>query len=178
MASLRLWLCGVAVLALGIPGSQIARADSKDRASDRTVLVRALVVHAEKKPGQVDWICEKLRKKLEPMNFGTLRVMQRRQFKLRFGESGRLTLPGGREVRFLPISVVRHQLHMQVEMPGPVNTRMRMMSGRGVILGGVEHGDGYLIVHMVPNFRVPRRAYRSNPQIPGAALHRVRKPAE
>lgn len=178
MLSLRLWLCGVAVLALGIPGGQIARADSEDRASDPTVLVRALVVHAEKKPGQVDWICEKLRKKLEPMNFGTLRVMQRRQFKLRFGESGRLTLPGGREVRFLPISVVRQQLHMQVEMPGPVNTRMRMMSGRGVILGGVEHGDGYLIVHMVPNFRMPKRASRSIPHIPGAALHRVKKHAE
>ncbi len=147
-----------AALALGILGSPLARADSEARLAQQSVLLRAMVVHVEKKAGQVDWICEKLRKKLAPMNFGTLRVVQQRQFKLAFGELGRLGLPEGREVRFLPISVLHRQLHMQVEMPGLINTRMRMTSGRGVILGGVEHGDGYLIIHMVPNFRLPRTA--------------------
>ncbi len=160
-----------AALALGVLGSPLARADSETRATPRSVLVRAMVVHAEKKAGQVDWICEKLRRKLAPMNFGTLRVVQRRQFKLAFGESGRLLLPEGREVRFLPISVLHRKLHMQVEMPGLLNTRMRMTSGRGVILGGVEHGGGYLIVHMVPNFRLPRAAAARKPN---PLLHRVR----
>ncbi len=147
-----------AALALGMLGSPVARADSELRAPRRSVLVRTLVVHAEKKPGQVDWICEELKKKLKLMNFGTLRVVQRRLFKLAFGEAGRLPLPEGREVRFLPISILHRQLHMQVEMPGLVNTRMRMKNGRGVILGGVEDGDGYLIVYVVPNFRIPRAA--------------------
>ncbi len=160
-----------AALALGVPGSPLARADSETGATPRSVLVRAMVVHAEKKAGQVDWICEKLRKKLAPMNFGTLRVVQQRQFKLALGELGRLPLPEGREVRFLPISVLHRKLHMQVEMPGLVNTRMRMTSGRGVILGGVEHGDGYLIVHMVPNFRLPRAAAA---RMPNPLLHRVK----
>ncbi len=153
-----------AALALGILGSPQARADSAADVAQRSVLVRTMVVHAEKKAGQVDWICKKLRKKLAPMNFGTLRVVQQRQLKLAFGESGRLRLPGGREVSFLPISVLHRKLHMQVEMPGLVNTRMRMKSGRGVILGGVEHEAGYLIVYMVPNFRLPRvAAARSKP---------------
>lgn len=158
VSSMRLSLA--AALVLGVVATPLARADSEAdvRATQRSVLVRALVVHAEKKTGQVDWICEKLRRKLQPMNFGTLRVVQRRQFKLAYGESGRLALPGGREVRFLPISVLHRQLHMQVEMPGLVNTRMRMTNGRGVVLGGVEDGAGYLIVHMVPNFRIPRAA--------------------
>ncbi len=161
-----------AALALGILGSPPARADSAADVTQRLVLVRTMVVHAEKKAGQVDWICEKLRKKLAPMNFGTLRVVQRRQFKLAFGESGRLLLPEGREVRFLPISVLHRKLHMQVEMPGVLNTRMRMTSGRGVILGGLEHGDGYLIVHMVPNFRLPRAAAARSKLKP--LLHRVK----
>ena len=158
-------------LALGVLGSPLARADSETGAAQR-VLVRAMVVHAEKKAGQVDWICEKLRRKLAPMNFGTLRVVQQRQFKLAFGELGRLPLPEGREVRFLPISVLHRKLHMQVEMPGLVNTRMRMTSGRGVILGGVEHQGGYLIVHVVPNFRLPRAAVARSKRTP--LLHRVK----
>ena len=161
-----------AALALGVLGSPLARADSEARLAPPSVLVRALVVHAEKKAGQVDWICEKLRRKLAPMNFGTLRVVRQRQFKLAFGELGRLDLPEGREVRFLPISVLHRQLHMQVEMPGLVNTRMRMTSGRGVILGGVEHGDGYLIIHMVPSFRLPRTAAARARPTP--RLHRVK----
>lgn len=164
---------GVCAL-LGVLGGQVARADSEDSAVRKPILVRALVVHAMQKPGQVDWICEDLKRKLDMMNFGTLRVLQRRQFKLRFGEEGRLSLPAGHEVRFLPISILNRELHMQVEMPGSVNTRMRMKSGRGVILGGIQHEDGHLIVHLEPNFRVPRAG---SPRRGGdPALHRVKAP--
>ena len=109
-----------------------------------------------------------LKNELDPEEFSTW-------FQpLRLGreESGRLLLPEGREVRFLPISVLHRKLHMQVEMPGILNTRMRMTSGRGVILGGVEHGAGYLIVYMVPNFRLPRVA--SARSKPNPLLHRVK----
>jgi len=162
------WLAALVLGILHAPQAGSAEAEP-------SVLVRTLVVHAEQKPGQVDWICEKLKKKLAPMNFGTLRVVQQRQFKLRFGEQGALSLPEGREVRFLPISVVHRQLHMQIEMPGLVNTRMRMVSGRGVILGGVEHGDGYLIVHVIPSFRMPR-SETARSQRP--VLHRAKAPAK
>ena len=86
--------------------------------------------------------------------------------------------PQGQEVRLLPISIVNRELHMQVEMPGRVNTRMRMTSGRGVILGGVRHDDGYLIVHLQPVFRAvkgaaPRLAERHRMQM----LHEASAPA-
>jgi hypothetical protein len=41
---------------------------------------------------------------------------------------------------------------MQVQMPGVVNTRLRIQSGRSLILAGQRHSDGYLIIEIRPTF--------------------------
>jgi hypothetical protein len=112
-------------------------------------------VHATQKAGQVDPGCQYLKRKLGLMNFRSLRLIEEQRYKLRMGERARLRLPEGHWVQFQPISVLGRELHMQVRMPG-VDTHMRMASGRGVILGGVKHEDGVLVVHLKPNFRIPR----------------------
>ena len=154
-------------LAATLLAAGVARADHQVGPPERPVMVEVLVVHARQQPGRIDPVCEKLRHRLRLMNFRSLRMVQKRLFKLRMGERGRMQLPAGRRVEFLPISVIDRQLHMQVQMPGVVNTRMRMESGRGVILGGIRHEDGVLVVQLQPSFRLPRP--------PSAAARRKRE---
>ncbi|MFQ5513792.1 MAG: hypothetical protein ACE5FG_05085 [Myxococcota bacterium] len=153
------WPKLLAVLAVALFGFVLARAvraEPRVGPVDRPVVVKVMVVHARQQPGIVDPLCEDLRKKLRLMNFRSLRVVQQQSFKLRMGEQGAMQLPEGRRLEFLPISVIGGELHMQVMMPGVVNTRMRMANRRGVILGGVRYGDGVLVVQLQPTFRLPR----------------------
>ena len=116
------------------------------------VAVRVLVAHALKEGSLVDPRCEQLRKRLGPMRFGSLRAVQERQFLLHMGENGAVTLPTGARLKIVPLSIVRKRLNVRVEVPGVVNTRLQMTSGRPVIVGGPRHDGGHLIVQITPEY--------------------------
>jgi hypothetical protein len=109
---------------------------------------------ASQPEGEVDPECRSMQSQL-PVRFGTLKVQQRRNLNVVFGEPGGVELPTGSTVEFRPISIVESQLHMQLEMPGVMNTRLRLQSGRSVILAGERHGNGYLIIEVKPTFAAP-----------------------
>ncbi len=116
------------------------------------VTVRVLIAHAMKEGSQTDPRCEQLRKRLGPMRFGSLRAVQERQFLLHMGENGAMVLPTGARLRVVPLSIVRKRLNVRVEVPGVVNTRLQMTSGRPVIVGGPRHSGGHLIVEITPEY--------------------------
>ncbi len=112
----------------------------------------------------IDPDCLELSRRL-PMRFGSITRCAPRVFRVPFGERAEMSLPNGSTIRVLPVQVHRNQLHMQFEMPGVVNTRLQMTHGRPVIMGGLPHEGGLLIIQVVPEFshylkdtRPPRQA--------------------
>ena len=155
-------LLSVAVFASG--GQAVAQ-DDRTAAAGAPVAFEVNVCLASQPEGEVDPECRSMQSQL-PVRFGTLKLQQRRTVNSRFGEQGGIDLPTGSTVEIRPISIVESQLHMQLEMPGVMNTRLRLQSGRSVIVAGERHASGYLIIEVKPTF-VPAPA---NPPDRGGRL--------
>ncbi len=146
-----------------------ADAQSPEAMKARAVRLKVLVVYASPKEGKIDPACTELHQRLlrANMNLKSLRVVGERRFKLDFGHQEQMLLPSGRQLRFLPITIVKNELHMQFEVPDVINTRLRLASGRPVILGGHRHGEGQLIVQVVPKFHIVKATHK--PRAPAPA---------
>ena len=140
----------LAIAALLVAWNSLASAD-EPKAVQR-VVVSVLIAHAAPGEGGVDPRCESLRKQLGPMKFGSLHTVAERQFKLRMGERGTMVLPTGADLRIVPLAIIRERLNLRVQVPGVVNTRLQMTSGRPVIVGGPRHKGGHLIVQIIPEY--------------------------
>ena len=138
------WSAFTAFALLFVPPVQ---ADEPDR-----VHVQIFVAHAMLTGNEVDPDCRDLKRRLGPMKVGSLHTVSRRAFHLKFGESGAMVLPTGGKLRVVPLSIIRERLHLRVQMPGVVNTRLQMTSGSPVIVGGPKHKGGNLIVQIVPEY--------------------------
>jgi hypothetical protein len=141
---------GLALAFLILAWASPASADPPEEA--RRVAVRVLVAHAAQGEGKVDPECESLRKQLGPMRFGSLHAVATRHFMLRMGENGAIALPTGADLRIVPLAIIRKRLNLRVEVPGVVNTRLQMTSGRPVIVGGPRHKGGHLIIQIIPEY--------------------------
>jgi hypothetical protein len=119
---------------------------------EQPIAVRVMVAHARVEQGRVDPECESLQKQLAPLNFGSLHAVQLRTFRLHMGQRGAIALPTGAELRIVPLSIIRKRLNLRVEVPGTVNTRLQMSSGKPVIVGGPRHEGGHLIVQIIPEY--------------------------
>ncbi len=148
-------LLGLVGLALGASVAGEAKAQEEAALSTPRdippVELQVSVAFARQQDGAIDPACLDLSRRL-PMKFGSLQMVRQERLQVPFGETASLVLPEGDEIRVLPISVHRNQLHMLFEMPGVVSTRMQMSSGRPVILGGIRRGDGLLIIQVQPDF--------------------------
>jgi hypothetical protein len=126
------------------------------------------VARALPQDGAIDPDCVELSRRL-PMRFGSLTRCAPRVFRVPFGERAQMQLPTGSDIRVLPVTVLRNQLHMQLELPGVVNTRLQMTHGRPVILGGLPHEGGLLIIQVVPEFshylKGPERPVQRGPKL-------------
>jgi hypothetical protein len=145
--------CPVPALAIAfalMAWTSAAAADPPKEA--QRVSVSVLVAHGTPGKGKVDAKCESLRKQLGPMQFGSLHTVTERRLKLRMGEQGAVVLPTGADLRIVPLSIIRQRLNLRVEVPGVVNTRLQMTSGRPVIVGGPRHKGGHLVVQIIPEY--------------------------
>jgi len=129
----------------------------------------------------VDPECESMQAQL-PVRFGTLKIQQRESLQLSFGDLRDVRLPTGAQVHFRPISVFEGKLHMQVDLPDLVNTRVQLDSGRSVILAGVPYQQGNLIIELRPTFVSPppstrvenaRPPHRAPPEVRRVGVRRV-----
>lgn len=156
----RFWLAlTVSLLAAGV-----AQAQSEPIAFD------VQVVHGSNHEGKgvVDPACNEIKARL-PVQFNSLQMVTHRQMKLKFGESGRVDLPTGRNFTLMPISIVRDRLHVHFQIKDLVDTRLQLRSGRPVIVGGQAWDDGKLIIMLKPAFKAPS----SPAPAKGPRLHRV-----
>lgn len=146
----------------------LARAESPT-----PIEVDVQIVHASNaiQPAKVDPECESLRKKL-PMDFAHLEMKQRKRLSLAFGQSGRLMLPSGRAMNFVPISIVQDRLHLHFQIERMVDTRLQLKNGKEVIVGGEAYDRGRIIVMVRPSFALPARTPDAPPPS-GPQLHRV-----
>ena len=142
----------VAALALGWSGIALAQAQERAVPAPQVVSVRVMVVHASQEKGTIDPECRDLPRQLGPLKFGALRLIQQRRLRLDMGQRGSVALPGGREVRMLPVSIVKRRLFMNLEVPGQVNGQFSLRPGRPLVLGGQRHQGGHLIVYIEPDF--------------------------
>ncbi|MCP4003576.1 MAG: hypothetical protein GY725_05220 [bacterium] len=140
---------------LVLPAAPVATAQEVEASAPRRgappISFRVTVVYATQKPGEVDARALPLSNRL-PMKFGSVQMLEQKALSVTFGEQVKLGLSTGGEVRLLPVAVHQNQLHMQFQMPDVVNTRLKMTNGRPMILGGVPHKDGYLIIEVLPDF--------------------------
>ena len=111
------------------------------------------VVHGsnEIEQASMDPACAEIAGRL-PMKFKSLRMIKRQRLQLKFGQAGMMSLPTGRRIRLLPISIVKDRLHLHFQMPDVVDTRIQMRTGRPVIVGGEAHERGRIIIMITPTF--------------------------
>jgi hypothetical protein len=154
-------------LALGTGAA--VRADCPTPASPDRIALSVLIAHGSQEEGDagggVDAECEPLKRRL-PVAFNTLRARAQRCFNLAFGERAEMTLPSGGTVQFLPISIVDDRLHVQVEMPGVLNTRLRTLTGRAVIVAAGKDELGQLFIQLTPSFTPPVLVDPSQQNVP------------
>jgi len=135
------------LLVLGL-GTEVALAQERAR----PVHVQVLIALADPQYDSDDPDCAPIRRELGPVDVGHLRLVDRRMLQLGFGEHGAIILPIGSEVRLMPINVHQHRLHMQLVMPGRMNTRLQMLEGKPVIVGGPRMQHGHLLVRITSEF--------------------------
>ena len=132
--------------------SSASSALAEPAAKTNSIAVRVLVARGGMEPGGIDKDCKELVSQLGPLRFQSLKLVQKRTIYLQMGQRGAVQLPTGGDLRIVPLSIIRERLHMRVEMPGVVNTRLRMQSSRPVIVGGPRHQGGHLIVQIIPEY--------------------------
>jgi len=139
-------------------GARAVSADCPTPASPDRIALSILIAHGSQDEidaeGGIDAQCAALSRRL-PVSFSTLRAKAQRCFNLAFGERAEMALPSGGSVQFLPISVVDDRLHVQVEMPGVLNTRLRTLTGRAVIVAAGKDDIGQLFIELTPSFTPP-----------------------
>jgi hypothetical protein len=144
------------LLALGTAG--LVQADCPTPASPDRIALSILIAHGSQGEidgqGGIDAECAALNGRL-PVAFSTLRAKAQRCFNLAFGESAEMALPSGGSVQFLPISIVDDMLHVQLLMPGVLNTRLRTATGRAVIVAAGKDEIGQLFIELTPSFTPP-----------------------
>ena len=137
--------CAVSLLFAGAASAQQAAPDIPP------ITFKISIARAHPQEGGITPDCVELARRL-PMRFGSISGCAPTVFHVPFGERAELALPTGSSIRVLPVTVLRDHLHMQFELPGVVNTRLQMRHGRPVIVGGLPHEGGLLIIQVVPEF--------------------------
>ena len=162
MGGNRFWLC----LAVSLLAAGVAQAQSEP------IEFEVQVVHGSNHEGQgtIDPACNEIQRRL-PMQFDSLQMVSQRKLNLKFGELGQVSLPTGRNLSLMPISIVRERLHVHFQIVDLVDTRLQLRSGRPVIVGGQAWDEGKLIIMLKPVFKAPSSP--ASPTGTGARLQRV-----
>ena len=111
------------------------------------------VSHATQQPGPVDPDSAEIYKRLhEEFRFQSLRVIERRQIDLRLQEVGGVVLPTGKRVSLRPMSLSTTGVLIAVEIPGTLETDVRVPNHQHVVIGLERYQDGKLILTLQPDY--------------------------
>ena len=109
------------------------------------------VGHAMAEPGAVAAEFRGFQRNFMP-HLSSIRVIEKRAFTLRFGEWARVKLPTGSDVSILPLAVHGRKLHMQFNLPGKLDTSMRLSNHKPMTVGAGRYKRGHLLIQVDPQF--------------------------
>jgi hypothetical protein len=111
------------------------------------------VSHASSQPGPIDPSAAELHRSLRSeFRYESLRVLERRHMDLRMQEVGGVDLPTGKHVEVRPLSVTPAGVLIAVEIPGTLQTDLRVPNQKQVVIGVDRYEDGKLILILQPDY--------------------------
>jgi hypothetical protein len=111
------------------------------------------VSHATQQPGPVDPDSVEIHRRLqEEFRFQSLRVIERRHIDLRLQEVGGMLLPTGKRVSLRPMSLSSTGVLIAVEVPGTLETDVRIPNHQHVVIGLERYQDGKLLLTLQPDY--------------------------
>jgi len=135
--------------AMLLAGSGVALAQEVQR----VVAFSVIVSHVSPRPGPVDPSAEEVLRRLrDEFHFESLRVLERRRMDLRMQEIGGLVLPTGKRVEIRPIAVSPSGVLVAVDIPGMLQTDVRVPNRKIVVIGVDRYQEGKLILSLEPNY--------------------------
>lgn len=141
----------VLAVALGC-GAALAPAGVLAQVAD-SVGLSLTVSHASPKPGPIDPRAAEIHRQLRHLfRYESLRVIEQRHVQLRMQELGGIDLPNGKRVEFRPLSVTTTGVLIAVEIPGTLQTDVRVPNRKQVVIGADSYQDGKLILTLQPDY--------------------------
>ena len=111
------------------------------------------VTHAAPTPGPIDPGAAELHRQLRHLfRYESLHVIEQRHVKLRMQEIGGIVLPTGKRVEFRPLSLTTTGVLIAVEIPGTLQTDIRVPNRKNVVIGVDRYQNGQLILTLQPDY--------------------------
>ncbi len=111
------------------------------------------VSHASSHPGPIDPSAAELHRSLRrEFRYESLRVIERHHMDLRMQEVGGVDLPTGKRVEVRPLSLTASGVLISVDIPGTLQTDLRVPNQKQVVIGVDRYEDGKLILTLQPDY--------------------------
>ena len=137
--------------ALGVAAA-LAPSGALAQAANRVNLLLT-VSHASPQPGPIDPSAAELHRRLHhEFRYESLRVIERRSMDLRLQEVGGVDLPTGKRIEVQPLSLSPTGALISVDIPGTLQTDVRVPNRQQVVIGVDRYNDGKLIVTLQPDY--------------------------
>jgi hypothetical protein len=111
------------------------------------------VSHASSQPGPIDPSAAELHRSLQrEFRYESLRVIERRHIDLGMQEIGGVDLPTGKRVEVRPLALSPSGVLISVDIPGTLQTDLRVPNRKQVVIGVDRYQDGKLILTLQPDY--------------------------
>ncbi len=119
-----------------------------------SVTVRVTVIHASKKGHKVDARLRSLKRQLSSFAFTSYQLVGQHSVSVGFGQTGKVTLPGGRALQVVPQRRDPDgKLRVRLVIKGLVDTTYAIAQGGTLIIGGPPYQGGVLILAVTQTAR-------------------------
>ena len=138
------------VLSIAVAAAVLVPVAAFAQAAVQHVGLSLIVSHASSQPGPID--PEMHRAMGTVVRYQSLRVIERRHIDLRMQEIGGMDLPSGKRVELRPLSLNASGVLISLEVPGTLQTDLRVPNQKQVVIGLDRYGDGKLILTLQPDY--------------------------
>lgn len=119
-----------------------------------SVTVRVTVIHASKKGHKVDARLRGLKRQLASFAFTSYKLLSQRSVSVGFGQTGKVSLPGGRVLKVVPERRDKGgKLKVRLTIAHLVDTTYAIAQGGTLIIGGPRYKGGVLILAVTQTAR-------------------------
>lgn len=117
------------------------------------VALSLMVSHVTSEPGPIDPSAGEIHRRLhDEFQYQSFQVLERHQMDLRLQEIGGLVLPTGKRVELRPLALSPSGALISVDIPGTLQTDIRVPNRKQVVIGVGRYQDGKLILTLEPNY--------------------------